>query len=106
LPLEQNDEQAHAPPPSNTSTAISAGLLLVALVAIVGLAKLETPIVEAGVIRLGLPKAVVGIVIAALVLLPAGLAAVRAAGANRLQNSLDLAFGAGLASLRLTSPGG
>src|SRR5262249_27251565 len=45
LPPEQNDE-AHAPPPSNTSAAISAGLLLASLVAIVGLAKLETPIVE------------------------------------------------------------
>src|SRR3954468_6041110 len=37
LPLEENDEEVHAPPPSNTSAAISAGLLLVALVAIVGL---------------------------------------------------------------------
>jgi Ca2+:H+ antiporter len=104
LPPGGNDEEAHAPPPSNTSAAISAGLLLVALVAIVGLAKLETPIVEAGVIRLGMPKAVVGIVIATLVLLPEGLAAVRAARANRLQNSLNLALGSALASIGLTIP--
>jgi Ca2+:H+ antiporter len=35
----------------------------------------------------------VGIVIAGLVLLPEGLAAVRAARANRLQTSLNLALG-------------
>jgi Ca2+:H+ antiporter len=104
LPVERSDEDAHAPPPSGASAAISAGLLLVALVAIVGLAKLETPLVETGVVRLGMPKAVVGIVIAALVLLPECLAAVRAARANRLQTSLNLALGSALASIGLTIP--
>ena len=46
LPL--GEEDAHAPPPSNRATAISAGLLLAALVAVVGLAKSLTPTVEAG----------------------------------------------------------
>jgi Ca2+:H+ antiporter len=50
------------------------------------------------------PKAVVGIVIAGLVLLPEGLAAVRAARANRLQTSLNLALGSALASIGLTIP--
>ena len=49
-------------------------------------------------------KAVVGIVIAALVLLPEGLAALRAARANRLQTSLNLALGSALASIGLTIP--
>ena len=45
-----------------------------------------------------------GIVIAALVLLPEGLAALRAARANRLQTSLNLALGSALASIGLTIP--
>jgi Ca2+:H+ antiporter len=46
----------------------------------------------------------VGIVIAALVLLPEGLAAVGAARANRLQTSMNLALGSALASIGLTIP--
>jgi Ca2+:H+ antiporter len=105
LPVERDDdEEAHAPPPSNTIAVISVGLLLAALVAVVGLAKSLTPTLEIGVARLDVPKAVVGIVIAALVLLPEGLAALRAARANRLQTSLNLALGSALASIGLTIP--
>jgi Ca2+:H+ antiporter len=53
---------------------------------------------------LGAPKAVVGIAIAMLVLLPEGLAALKAARANRLQTSLNLALGSALASIGLTIP--
>ncbi|HEX5213556.1 MAG TPA: ionic transporter y4hA [Pseudolabrys sp.] len=104
LPVEGDGPEAHEPPPSGKIALVSAGLLLVALVGIVGLAKMLTPAVEAGVLHLGVPKAVVGIVIAALVLLPEGLAAVRAAQANRLQTSLNLALGSSLATIGLTIP--
>ena len=104
LPLEADDEDAHAPSPSNRTAATSAGMLLVALVAVVGLAKSLTPTVEAGIAWLGVPKAVVGIVIAAVVLLPECLAALRAAQANRLQSSLNLALGSALAAIGLTIP--
>jgi Ca2+:H+ antiporter len=104
LPLEAGDEDAHAPPPSNRTAAISAGLLIVALVAVVGLAKSLTPTVEAGIAWLGVPKAVVGIVIAAVVLFPECLAALRAARADRLQTSLNLALGSVLAAIGLTIP--
>jgi len=99
-----DNEEAHAPPPSNTTAAVSAGLLFAVLVAIVGLAKSLTPTLEIGVARLDVPKPVVGIVIAALVLLPEGLAALRAARANQLQTSLNLALGSALASIGLTIP--
>ena len=82
LPLDSDSEEAHAPPPSNTTALVSLVLLLVALVAIVGLAKALTPTVEAGIAGAHMPKAVVGIIIAALVLLPESLAAVRAARAQ------------------------
>ena len=104
LPVEGGNDETHAPPPSNTTAFMSAGLLLIALIAIVGLAKALTPTVEYGVAWLGVPQAVVGIVIAALVLLPEGLAALRAAKANRLQTSLNLALGSALASIGLTIP--
>ena len=104
LPVAINDEDTHAPPPSNKTAAASSGLLLAALVAIVGLAKTLTPALETGIARVDAPKTVVGIVIAALVLLPEGLAALRAARVNRLQTSLNLALGSALASIGLTIP--
>jgi Ca2+:H+ antiporter len=104
LPIGDGDEAAHAPPPSNWTALFSAGLLVLALVAVVGLAKALTPTVELGVARAGVPKEVVGIIIAALVLLPEGLAAVRAARADRLQTSLNLALGSSLATIGLTIP--
>ncbi|MDR5783634.1 ionic transporter y4hA [Caballeronia sp. LZ065] len=100
-----DDESApHAPPPSNREAWVALAFLLLSLVSVVGLAKLLSPAVEAGVAAAGAPEAVVGIVIAALVLLPEGLAALRAARLNRLQTSLNLALGSALASIGLTIP--
>ncbi|WP_233855095.1 calcium:proton antiporter [Paraburkholderia sp. HD33-4] len=98
------DEDVHAEPPGARLAAISGGLLLVSLVAVVLLAKVLSPTIESAVLGAGAPPAVVGIVIASLVLLPEGLAAVRAAHANRLQTSLNLALGSALASIGLTIP--
>lgn len=104
LPAAGGDEAGHAPPPTNVMALISVALLLAALVAVVGLAKALTPTLEVGIARMQLPKAVVGTAIAALVLLPEAMAAVRAARANRLQTSLNLALGSALASIGLTIP--
>jgi len=103
-PAAAHDPQAHAAPPTQAQASASFGLLLVALVAVVGLAKLLSPAIEAGVAAAGAPKAVIGIAIALLVLLPETWAAVRAAHANRLQTSLNLALGSALASIGLTIP--
>ncbi len=99
-----SDEDVHAPPPPASVALTSAALLVASLVAVVGLAKLLSPSVEAAVLGAGAPAAVVGIIIAALVLLPEGLAALRAARADRLQTSLNLALGSALASIGLTIP--
>ncbi len=72
--------------------------------AVVGLAKTISPTIEAGVAAIGAPVAVVGVAIALLVLLPETLAAARAATRNRLQTSLNLAYGSALASIGLTIP--
>ncbi len=90
--------------PSIRTTAASAALLLVCLVAVVGLAKLLSPVIEGAVASAGAPDTTVGIAIACLVLLPEAAAAVRAAHSNRLQSSLNLALGSALASIGLTIP--
>ena len=107
LPKEKEkktDVHVHAQKPSNAKTAASAALLLVSLIAVVGLAKMLSPAIEAGVAAAGAPKTIVGIAIALLVLMPESFAALRAATANRLQSSLNLALGSALASIGLTIP--
>lgn len=106
LPFDASpgDIDAHAAPPSNRVALSALGLLLVALVAVVLLAKALSPTIKAGVAAIGAPEAAVGIVIAGLVLLPEGLAAARAARADRLQTSLNLALGSALATIGLTIP--
>jgi Ca2+:H+ antiporter len=94
----------HAAAPSTRTALASLGLLLAALVAVVGLAKVESGTIESGVLRAGLPQSFVGVVIAVLVLLPETLAAVRNALRDRVQISLNLALGSAMASIGLTIP--
>jgi Ca2+:H+ antiporter len=79
-------------------------LLLVTLVAVVGLAKVESPGIEDAVTAVGAPLSAVGVVIALLVLLPETLAAVRNAHRDRMQTSFNLALGSAMASIGLTIP--
>jgi Ca2+:H+ antiporter len=100
-PLEEDE---HAEPPTARAALISLGLLLVALIAVVGLAKVESPAIEDVVAAVGFPQSFVGVVIAVLVLAPETVAAARAARRDRLQISLNLAFGSAMASIGLTIP--
>ncbi|OSC31967.1 ionic transporter y4hA [Mycobacterium vulneris] len=110
LPIAQKgqkrlfEDESHADPPSGRTALTSLGLMLGALVAVVGLAEQEAPAVEHAVTAAGFPQTFVGVVIAALVLLPETLAAVRAARQGRIQISLNLAYGSALASIGLTIP--
>lgn len=90
--------------PAGRTVLASSVLLVASLVAVVLLAKALAPLVEAGIDRIGAPKAAVGVVIAAVVLLPESIAAIRAARADDLQTSLNLALGSALASIGLTIP--
>jgi len=98
------EAEEHADPPTDRQAAASLALLLAALVAVVGLAKVESPAIEAGVEAAGFPASFVGVVIALLVLLPETLAATRNAVRDRVQTSLNLALGSALASIGLTIP--
>jgi Ca2+:H+ antiporter len=108
LPLTSAGEvveaEEHADPPSARRALASLGLLVIALIAVVGLAKVETPAIQAGVATVGFPPSFVGVVIALLILLPETLAAARAASRDRIQTSLNLAFGSAMASIGLTIP--
>lgn len=104
LPVGENNEETHAEPPSARVALMCFGLLFVCLVAVVGLAKTLAPAIEGAVRAANAPAAVVGVAIAMLVLLPETWAAVRAAAANRMQTSLNLALGSGLATIGLTIP--
>ena len=106
--LDESDDAApvEIPPeiPSTATAFLSLALLLMSLAAVVLLAKTLSYPVDKAIAAAGLPKAFVGVVIAAIVLMPEGLAAAKSALVNRLQNSINLALGSAIASIGLTIP--
>jgi Ca2+:H+ antiporter len=105
-PVETPDEEPSQFGPTLAMASASLVLLLLARVAIVGLAKLLAPAIETAVQAAGVPHGVVGIAIALLVpvLMPETWAAARAALRNHMQSSLNLALGSALATIGLTVP--
>lgn len=101
---EQIDDPGSAAAPSTRSALVSVGLLLAALVAVVGLAKLESSVIEGGVAAIGAPQSAVGVLIALLVLMPEGMSAFGSARRGEVQTSVNLAFGSAMASIGLTIP--
>lgn len=105
LPTEP-EPKAHIDRDSATlaQALFALGLLLACLGAVVLLAKALSEPLAAAIVASGAPISAVGVIIAAVVLAPESLAAVRAARANRLQTSLNLALGSALATIGLTVP--
>ncbi|QLB40587.1 MULTISPECIES: calcium:proton antiporter [Mannheimia] len=101
---DDNNPSHHAAPPSAKIALASLLFLIICLGIVVLLAKALSPAVEAIVVGAGAPVALVGVIIAAVVLLPEGVAALTAAHRNRLQTSINLALGSALASIGLTIP--
>ena len=81
-----------------------ATLLLLYALPIVYLAKQIASPIGYLTSALGAPAALGGALVAVLVLAPEGLAALRAAQANELQRSINLALGTALSSISLTIP--
>jgi Ca2+:H+ antiporter len=105
LPAEADtNKEIHADPPTNKATMLASVFLLLCLAIVVLIAKTLAPAIEKAVVELGAPKSIVGVIVALVILLPEGLAALRAARKNRLQTSLNLALGSALASIGLTIP--
>lgn len=91
-------------PVTARATVAAAVLLALSLIGIVILADALAPAVRSVVWRMGLPGEFVAVVIAAIVLLPEGTSAIRAARDDRLQTSLNYALGSAIASTGLTIP--
>ena len=105
-PLKQEAiaEEAHYEHQKPINIWVTGLFLVISLVAVVGLAKLLSPSLEAGIEAIGAPKTLLGVVIAALVLLPEGITAIKLALQNKLQISLNLTLGSAVASIGLTIP--
>lgn len=104
-PVDARDEAEPQPETlSNRTALICLGLLLVSLATVVLLAKMLSYPLDMGIAAAGLPHAFAGVVIAAIVLLPEGMAAAKSAVKNQLQNSINLALGSAIASIGLTIP--
>ncbi len=97
------EAEPHETPTGGRALA-SLGLLFLSLLMVVLLAEDLTPVVSAAVLSAGLNPELIGVLIAAVVLLPEGTTAFRAARANRIQTSLNLALGSALASIGLSIP--
>jgi Ca2+:H+ antiporter len=102
--VENGEAALEQPIPTRRKAWIGFASLLLSLTSVIGFAKTLSPAIEQGVVAIGAPRAIVGIVIALLVLAPETLAAVSAARHNLLQTSLNLALGSGAASIALTIP--
>lgn len=94
----------HINSPSNTQAIYSLAGLVASLVAVVGLAKVTSPLIQSAVTTLGLPQMVVALSIALVVLLPESISAFKAATYGRTQTSINLALGSALASIGMTIP--
>jgi len=78
--------------------------LLVSLVSVVGLSKYLAPTISLAAQVLNAPQAMVGIIVAMLILAPETIAAFNAAKKGEIQTSLNLALGSGATSIALTIP--
>jgi Ca2+:H+ antiporter len=83
---------------------ISTILLFVCLGAVVVIAEALANPLNNILDTYGAPRAITGIIIAAIILLPEALSAYKAANANQLQKSLNFSLGSAVASIGLTIP--
>jgi Ca2+:H+ antiporter len=86
------------------STAYHSIFLVLSLLPIVLLSKKIALLLEFGIAALHAPQALVGFVVALLVLAPEGLAACKAALQNTLQRTVNIVLGSALATIGLTVP--
>jgi Ca2+:H+ antiporter len=99
-PLDQPPDER----PNARITAIAAVMMVAALAGVVLLAEELAHPLDAALIAADLPLALEGIIISAIVLMPEGTSAVRAAIGNRMQTAMNLSLGSAVASIGLTIP--
>ena len=107
-PSEGDDEpdviDEHDPPASMRTVPVHAVLLVLTMLPVVLLAKKLAVLLDVGVVQLGAPTALAGLVVAILVLTPEGVAAIRSALSNHMQRGINLCLGSAVATIGLTIP--
>ncbi len=105
---DQVDEPEFADHETGAEEARSTGyhtvLLLLAILPVIVLTEQLAHIVHDGIEAAGAPLALGGVVVAILVLSPESMGALKAAVANKLQRSVNIALGSALATIGLTVP--
>ena len=101
--LPNNKEEVVSVPTAKESILSFITLLVCLGIVVLMAKKLSTPI-ETIIRNAGLPQSLVGVIIAAVILLPEGIASIKAARKDDLQTSLNLSLGSALASIGLTIP--
>ncbi|AJY44973.1 calcium:proton antiporter [Martelella endophytica] len=96
--------QKHNETPSGRVTLHSSLLLPLALATVILLAEALSHPLDHAIAAAGLPSALVGVVIATLVLLPEGISSIQAALQNKIQQSINLVLGSALASIGMSIP--
>ncbi len=99
-----NHDPAHGGAPEAYSSVYHAAFLLMYLLPLIVLAKKIAIPIDQGIRVLHAPAALGGFLVAALILSPESLSAIRAALANDLQRSINILLGSVLASIGLTIP--
>jgi Ca2+:H+ antiporter len=99
-----DDEVDHGHDDPDGATWTHVLLLLANILPIVILAKSLAAVLDFGIIKLGAPVALGGILIAMVVFTPECIAALRAISANQLQRAINLCLGAAASTLGLTVP--
>lgn len=95
---------AHHHPEHMGSTAYHAAMLMLYLAVVIVLAEKFAIPLDTLIEQFGMPQALGGAVVAALVLAPEALAGISAARKNQLQRSVNILHGSVLASIGLTIP--
>ncbi|MFS4437067.1 calcium:proton antiporter [Paracoccaceae bacterium GXU_MW_L88] len=102
--VEPDEPAPQGPHHARYSALTHAILLLATLLPIILLSKGLAKYVDYGISGFGLPVALGGVLIAAIVLAPEGMSAVKAARANLLQRAVNLCLGAALSTIGMTVP--
>jgi Ca2+:H+ antiporter len=98
---DSNDHHASLQP---RSAGYHSAMLLLYLIVVIVLAKKFAIPLDNCIERFGMPQAFGGAIVAALVLAPEALSAIKAAQKNQLQRSVNLLHGSVLATIGLTIP--
>ena len=97
-------EELHPHVDSTRSSALHGALLVIYIVPVIILAKKLAGVLDFTTQISGLPVAFGGLIVAALILAPEGLAAIQSALKNQLQRSVNVLLGSVLATIGLTIP--